>query len=132
MKKDYYITIHGEKIPVSKEVYYAYWRPKWKEHKRSVVREDREWSLDSYVDAGGQIRSNDLLIEEIVEDKILLEMLLSALESLSEPERELIDALYFQGLSERAYAEKSATPRMTITYRRDRIIKKLKKIFGKL
>jgi hypothetical protein len=38
MDKQYSIELNGRQIPVSKEVYYAFKRPAWKERKRSQVR----------------------------------------------------------------------------------------------
>lgn len=128
MDKEYYVKLHGRKIPVSKEVYNAYKRPEWRERKREVKRGKREKSLEAYTEAGGVIPSRDALIEEIVEDKLTLETLMAALEMLTEDERSLIEALYFQEKSERAYAEESEKPRMTIVYHRDQILGKLKKI----
>lgn len=36
--KEYYIEVNGEKIPVTEEVYRAYYRPVWAEHKREERR----------------------------------------------------------------------------------------------
>mgnify|MGYP002682874343 CR=1 FL=1 len=69
MDKEYFIELNGRKIPVSKEVYYAFKRPAWKERKRRQVRAEKELSLEAFADAGFEIPSGQALVDEIVEDK---------------------------------------------------------------
>lgn len=56
-----------------------------------------------------------------------LEKLYSALEHLEKAERELIDALFFQEMTEREYAKKKGVCRNTIHKRKVRILENLKK-----
>ncbi len=84
MDKEYFIELNGRKIPVSKEVYYAFKRPAWKERKRRQVRAEKELSLEAFADAGFEIPSGQALVDEIVEDKLLLDMLFKALSELTE------------------------------------------------
>lgn len=72
MDKEYFIEINGRQIPVSKEVYYAFKRPAWRERKRRQVRAEKELSLEAFADAGFEIPSGQALVDEIVEDKLLL------------------------------------------------------------
>lgn len=130
MSKGYYIPINGKDVEVTKEVFDAYMRPVWREKKRQAVRAGKERSMDYFEGGADSFPSRERLVEDIAEDKILLEGLFSALETLTEDDRELIDALYFREQSERAYAREINVPRTTITYRRDKVIKKLRKIFG--
>ena len=47
--KEYYITMKdGTKVPVTEEVYRAYKRPAWREHKRRIVRSEYERSLERF------------------------------------------------------------------------------------
>ena len=94
MDKEYFIELNGRQIPVSKEVYDAFKRPAWKERKRSQVRAEKELSLEAFADAGFEIPSGEALVDEIVEDKLLLDMLSKALSELTEEERVLIDELF--------------------------------------
>ena len=64
---------------------------------------------------GLELASKDALIEDIVADKIVLDMLMAELDALAENERCLINALFFEGLSERDYSKVSGIPQKTIT-----------------
>ena len=101
MNKDYFIVIDGKKIPVSEEIYRAFKRPLWTEHKRRKVRAKNEWSLEQLVKDGFDVSDDSTLVDEIIEDKMLLDMLLTALAELTDDERGLIDALFFDEKSER-------------------------------
>jgi len=126
MNKDYYILIDGEKVSVSEEVYRAFKRPAWAERKRRQVRADHELSLEAFAEDGFELPSGDPLVDEIVADKILLDMLMSALDELAADERRLIDALYFDGKSERDVATEIGVPQTTLNYRKNKILKWLK------
>jgi RNA polymerase sigma factor (sigma-70 family) len=128
MDKEYFIELNGRQIPVSKEVYYAFKRPAWKERKRSQVRAEKELSLEAFADAGFEIPSGEALVDEIVEDKLLLDMLSKALSELTEEERVLIDELFFNDKSEREIAREIGVSQPAIHKRRNRILEKLKKL----
>jgi RNA polymerase sigma factor (sigma-70 family) len=128
MDKEYFIEINGRAIPVSKEVYYAFKRPAWRERKRRQVRAEKELSLEAFADAGFEIPSGQALVDEIVEDKLLLDMLSKALSELTEEERVLIDELFFNDKSEREIAREIGVSQPAIHKRRNRILEKLKKL----
>ena len=128
MDKEYFIELNGRQIPVSKEVYYAFKRPAWKERKRRQVRAEKELSLEAFADAGFEIPSGEALVDEIVEDKLLLDMLSKALSELTEEERVLIDELFFNDKSEREIAREIGVSQPAIHKRRNRILVKLKKL----
>ena len=122
MDKEYFIELNGRQIPVSKEVYYAFKRPAWKERKRRQVRAEKELSLEAFADAGFEIPSGEALVDEIVEDKLLLDMLSKALSELTEEERVLIDELFFNDKSEREIAREIGVSQPAIHKRRNRIL----------
>ena len=128
MDKEYFIELNGRQIPVSKEVYSAFKRPAWKERKRSQVRAEKELSLEAFADAGFEIPSGEALVDEIVEDKLVLDMLSKALSELTEEERVLIDELFFNDKSEREIAREIGVSQPAIHKRRNRILEKLKKL----
>ena len=128
MDKEYFIELNGRQIPVGKEVYDAFKRPAWKERKRSQVRAEKELSLEAFADAGFEIPSGEVLVDEIVEDKLLLDMLSKALSELTEEERVLIDELFFNDKSEREIAREIGVSQPAIHKRRNRILEKLKKL----
>jgi len=122
MDKEYFIELNGRQIPVGKEVYDAFKRPAWKERKRSQVRAEKELSLEAFADAGFEIPSGEALVDEIVEDKLLLDMLSKALSELTEEERVLIDELFFNDKSEREIAREIGVSQPAIHKRRNRIL----------
>ena len=128
MDKEYFIELNGRQIPVSKEVYDAFKRPAWKERKRRQVRAEKELSLEAFADAGFEIPSSQALVDEIFEDKLLLDMLSKALSELTEEERVLIDELFFNDKSEREIAREIGVSQPAIHKRRNRILEKLKKL----
>ena len=135
MADERYILINGEKVPVTEEVYRAYKRPAWREHKRKERERENgttPLSLEVFAAGGYDIPSGDALVDEIVADKLLLDMLMSALDKLTAEERSLIDALYYADKSEREFARDIGVPRKTLAYRKNKILDKLKKIIENL
>ena len=63
MKKEYYVTINGERIPVREEVYRAYKQPAWREHKRRTARTQVERSLDLLMEDGFDIVDDQRLVD---------------------------------------------------------------------
>lgn len=126
MEKEFLIIIDGEKVPVTEEVYRAFKRPAWAERKRRKVRADHERSLEAFMDEGQDISSGDPLVDEIVEDKLMLDMLFAALAELTDDERGLIEALFYQERSEREAAQDLGVPQTTLNYRKKKILKWLK------
>lgn len=126
MDKEYYVTINGERIPVSEEVYRAYKQPLWKERKRRSVRAEMEWSFDLMMDEGFDVADDARLVDELVADKLLLDALVRALAELTDDERRLIEALFFHGLSERAAAELYSTTQQAVNKRKRRVLNKLR------
>ena len=125
MGKEYNIKLpDGMLVPVSEEVYRAYKRPQWREAKKKKSK--REVSLEKMDDV--YTLSDEKLVEQIVEDKLLLEMLLKALETLTEDERFLIDEIYFHEKTERETAKILNMSHQTVHSKKNKIIKKLKKI----
>ena len=60
----------------------------------------------------------------------MVEMVADAVENLPSSDYDLIHALYFDGLTEREYQDKSGLPQKTINNRRRRILRYLKKVVG--
>ena len=133
MKKEYYIKLSdGQVVPVTEEVYREYKRPQWREAKQKKVRQMREFSLEYMTENGMEhiYSENQKLVEDIAEDNLMLEILMKALETLTDDERSLINELYFNEKSERRVSKSIGVPQRTINSRRQAIIKKLKKIMN--
>ena len=113
---------------------------------RSFYKEyRRERYIEEEAHRAGQVSLNALDSDEldgtsIVEDtsepfeekilrKLMIEKLPEAIEVLSEEEKELIEMLYFEGMTERQITTVTGVPQTTINYRRKRILKKLSDFF---
>ena len=131
MDKAYFIVIDGEKVPVSEEVYRAFKRPAWTERKRRQVRAEHERSLEQFAEDGFDVPDESALVDEIVEDKLMLDMLFAALAELTDDERGLIDALFFDEKSEREAAREFGVAHQTIHSRKTSVLQKLKKMLEK-
>lgn len=131
MNKDRFIRINGKDVPVSEDVYYAFKHPAWAERKRREVRAEKERSLQVFMDDGFDVPSGQTLIDELVSDKLLLDELYAALAELTDDERLLIDALYYEEKSERELSKEIGVPQKTINNRKIAILKKLRKLFLK-
>lgn len=127
MDKERYILLNGEKIFVSEEVYRAYYRPVWREAKQRKVRSEMECSFDTLKDGGIEAVSNEAPIDELILDKLMLDELYAALGDLTDAERDLINAIFYQEKSERDISSESGTPQTTINYRKNQILKLLQK-----
>lgn len=128
MDKEYHITLNGKLIPVTEEVYYAFKRPAWKERKRRQVSAEKELSLEAFADAGFEIPSGQALVDEIVEDKLLLDMLSKALSELTEEERFWLNELFFNDKSECEVAKEIGWSKTGIHKRKEKILSKLRNL----
>lgn len=142
-----YIVIDSHFIPVTEEVYRAYARPLWLEHKRMErekrcraengnrctrdcstckwVREGGTLSLDQLAETGYE-SPDSINIEEYVADKFLFEQLFAALNELTLAERDLICALFFHEKSERDVADKLGLCQKAVNKRRHKVLAKLR------
>ena len=146
--KQRFITVGGEQVAVSEEVYLAYMRPVWAERKRRDsesrcrdskgvrcagdcklcvrLRTGKPLSLDKFLEDGFEVADPNG-VEEAVEEKELRSALRDALAALPEDERRII-RIAFQGKPEREAAAEAGLARSTFTYKRDKIVAKLKNI----
>ena len=132
MAKEYYIYVRGEAVPVSEEVYKAYW--KITEYEKYLQRKDWKHNVIpfSVLDHDGHFIDNiideRIDLEKIVEVKMQIEELHKALAKLTKEERELMEAIFFREESLRSIGKKEKVSYQSIGKRRDRILEKLRKI----
>ena len=92
-------------------------------------------SYEGLLESGIDCADDSDSVEEIVSLSIMKEKLQQAMQSLTNDERTLINALYYsnggEGTSERVYANSVGIPRTTIEYRKNVAIDKLKQILQK-
>ena len=133
-QKKYYIHVPGALVEVSEDIYFAYYQEK--RRGRTLREKDERNGAISYdgldtPELSGQemIPDRDAVsVEDAAIANILRGELRRCLALLDEPDRQLIHALYFEGLSEREYAKRVGVPQRTINYRRHRALRKLKKL----
>ena len=147
--KQFRIHAEGRLVPVTEEIYLAYYRSIRREryYERDVKTESavrdrdghvigyqpsKEDSLERLMEAGRDFADEGESAEDAVIRAAMEVKLHKALRKLPEKERELMETLFFSnggsGISEREYAVISGIPRKTIAYRREKIFGKLKKL----
>lgn len=152
MTKQYFVSIDGEQVPVTEEVYRAYKQPLWAEHKRKerskrcqisngrggVKRCDADCSQCPH-DRNGSILSLDGFEEDgyfpadltaadpqqILEDALLLEELLAAIAELDPINQRIIELLQ-EEMSEREIADVIGLSQQAVNKRKAKIREELK------
>ncbi|WP_458462737.1 sigma-70 family RNA polymerase sigma factor [Paenibacillus sp.] len=131
-KEKYMIKVQGNLIEVSEDVYYAYFRmdrqERWQEEKKQghdVVSYD---ALDNSETVGAEAIQdmNSPGMEELVIANELKERLHNIVAALPKPERELIQAIYFEDIPVSDYAKRVGLSHRGINKQRKRILSKLK------
>ena len=131
-KKEYFLYVKGKAVPVSEEVYKAYW--KITEHEKYLQRKDWKHNVIPFsaLDHDGHFVDNiideRIDLEKIVEVKMQIEELNKALATLTKKERELIEAIFYKEESLRSIGKKEKVSYQAIGKRRDRILEKLRKL----
>ena len=129
-----YLYVNKEKISVSDEVYKEYWKSVERERylnkktQRNCIYLDSllyEYQKDSLEYAAIQLRKDD----ENYYKKELLTKLSIILSSLSSDEKALINALYFEGISQRKYAKRIGISQKNVHKKHRKIVTLLR---GKL
>ena len=136
MAKEYFIKNDGEQIWVTEEVYRAYKRPNWTEHKRKERQRKRAQenanaldatplSTDRMLEDGLDIADPGDSLEDVVMLGIAIEELRKALSQHASDDRAIMELLG-DGLSDRMISAKIGMPQTTVSYRRKKLFKKLR------
>ena len=136
-KKTYYIRAMGKAVEVQKELYLAYYRMRRQE--QGLVEKDEyngtlhynDLDTDEILGVESFPSNEDETVEDVAIRHILTQELHKAIDSLSDADRELIYALYFEGLSQREISKRTGIPQKTIDNRKTRILKLLRKYLKK-
>ena len=131
-KERYIIKVEGKLVEVTPDVYYAYFRmerqergQEEKKQRNAVVSYD---ALDTEETTGAEAMP-DLIVpslEQQIMTQEIRDALHRAIDALPRAERELIKAIYFDGLTERQYAETSGLSQQGVSYRLGKTLSKLK------
>ena len=133
--KKYIIIIRGNQVEVSREIYQAYYG--MERHTRTLDEKDQRHGLVRYSNLDTPELSGEAMIpdhnavstEDAAIAHILCDKLHRCLKLLPKGDQKLLNAIYFEGLSERELAKQSGVPQSTINDRRRRSILRLKKFF---
>ena len=132
--KIYTIPVERTRIQVTREVYQAYYG--FERHLRTLEEKDTRNGTVRYSD----LDTEETLGEEMIPDldapavetaavtQVMRESLRKALAQLTKEEYELIQALYYENISEREYAAKLGLSQRGLNKRRHKALAKLKKI----
>lgn len=135
------ITVDGVDVEVTDEVFLAYSQmnrqERYQEEQRTVHPQvSIELLSENYVPIDLYIKDHELSAEEIVLQKEAQReegrnkvRLMAAMKSLDQEELALLQALYVDGISAREYAKQRGFYHRTVLYRRDKLLKKLRKKF---
>ena len=131
-KEKYMIKIQGNLIEVTEDVYYAYFRmerqERWQEEKKQgheVVSYD---ALDTGETVGAEAIQDmeSPSMEDLTIANELKDRLHHVVAALPKAERELIQAIYFEGVSASDYANQVGLTHRGVNKQRKRILSKLK------
>ena len=134
-KKKFYIRIGNQVEQVTEEVYREYFKMDRRERyleERDLVHGRFLYSqLDNvYEDVLGEEMIVDSLAEDlcdVIVSKIMIEKLKECLSLLSDEDLNLIIQLFYEEKSQRQLSVESGVPVMTISDRKNRVLKKIKK-----
>jgi hypothetical protein len=146
----YTINVDGEKVEVSKELYEVYAGAERKleymeldlkrdrvfqdadgkavrdENGQPIVLPEREVSLEKLIDEDWDYPSAEALPEDEVAGRLEIKDLRRYLGLLTNSERELVAALFFEGLTEREYAKQLGISKTALHARKIKVLDKLK------
>jgi len=133
-KQEFFIRAGGQRIEVTEEVYLTYYRSKRRERyldERDTVQGKVLYSNMDTDEMTGEDMLADLnatSVEDSVMQSLMTDELYKALDKLPEPERALIKALFFQGMTERQAAATFGLSQKGIHKRKIKILSTLRKI----
>ncbi len=131
-KDAFFISSSGVLMEVSQEFYKEYYRDKRRERYLDELAVEHTVSYHAF--DSEECCGEDMLIDhnedvaELVTKKLMIEKLNAVLPFLTDDERNLIQAIYFDGMTEREYAEHTSVYRNAVHKKKVRILEKLKKL----
>ena len=99
-----------------------------KETGEMIVIPSREDSYERLLEAEKQFAEEAENVEDVAVRAVMLEKLNEALRTLTDEETAIIHALFYQEISEVELAKQLGIPRTTLRSKKDKILKKLKKM----
>lgn len=136
MPKEYYLYVNGQRVKVSEQIYKVYWREK--EHEKYLEQVDKKNHLlfFSSLDHDGHFVDNiideSVDVEKIVETQMMIEAVRNVISRLNAEERDIIERLYFNDETLSSVATEKKVSYQAIQWRKNNILKKLKKLLEEL
>jgi len=134
-KKKFYIRVENQVEQVTEEVYREYFKMDRRERyleERDLVHGRFLYSQLDNVYEG--VLGEEMIVDSLAEDlcdvvvsKIMIEKLKECLSLLSDEDLYLMIQLFYEEKSQRQLSEESGIPVMTISDRKNRVLKKIKK-----
>jgi RNA polymerase sigma factor (sigma-70 family) len=128
-----FIPVQGMLLEVSEDNYKAFYKDT--ERQKYLRKEAKRMDEMSYnalytdeMNGEGSLPDLSPPLADVIADKLVLEAMRIGLDKLSEEERALLTALYFEGKSERELARETGIPQKTVNDRRHRALFKLKEL----
>ena len=137
-KEKYIIKVDGKLVDVTPEVYYAYYRMERQERGQEEKKAyNKVMSYDALDDEEKKVIDNipDISImsmDEIVIANDMKSRLHRAMDLLPKGERELLQAIYFQGKTEEKYGNEVGISPKGISYRCRKALSNLRTIYKAL
>lgn len=130
--KKYTIVVKRQRVEVSEAVYRTYHKEREAERYQNKLIHQNELSLERFREDGVNIDYLIVRVQPDILEKLIhqeqLDALWSALQTLPEGERFLIDELFFNEKSERELSEMISVPQKTINDKKKRILLKLRRL----
>ena len=132
--KKYTIVIKRQRVEVSEAIYRAYHKEREAERYQNKLIRQNELSLERFREDGVNIDYLIVRVQPDIVDRLIhqeqLEALWSALQSLPEDERSLIDELLFNDKKEADLAAELLVTQQAISKRKKKILDKLNKMIN--
>ena len=133
-KDEYYLRVGRQLVKVSREVYTAYYQVR--NHAIYVERKDKGKGKVLFSDLDTKETVGEAMIptlgavnvEELAIANIKKAELRRSLAMLPQKDQALIEALFYDGLSERQYAEALGISQSAVNKRKHRILRKMRKL----
>lgn len=134
VEKIYLINLGHSVMEVDEVEYYDFYKEENREqYRQKLAIKNNVVSMESLIADGfnecNLIAYSSEPLDEKVEREMMIEKLPEAISTLTEEENELIQQLYFNHLSERDLASVMGVPRTMISYRKEKVLRKLKIFF---
>jgi len=126
MNNNYTLYINGEAVPVTEEVYKAYYQERRRE--KTLIEKDIRNNVSTYGEPD-IFESSEKSADDVMSEREERETLRAALAALTAEDYELISALFFENLTVAELSRRSGIPRKTLAWRRDRVLERMRKRF---